>query len=204
MQLLKFRVVLALLEDVFDSVIEQDFAVAYLRLLGSFYYKQITVTKLVETAGYGRATFYGYFRGLRELRLRLSEYDLSKTVEMLSHAVAIPNPNERKAYMLKFMREHLCYFWPLMTENNVKTHMAAMKQSLNGILKNDFTRRFAGWRFDAEIVEDFYISGVLRMLVAFYSQNGEMAVPQSDEALVEFADYALFITDKNLAERVGL
>lgn len=193
-----------MLEDVFDSVIEQDFAVAYLRLLGSFYYKQITVTKLVETAGYGRATFYGYFRGLRELRLRLSEYDLDKTVEMLSRAVTMPNPDERKAYMLSFMREHLCYFWPLMTENNVKTHMAAMKQSLNGILKNDFKRRFGGWRFDADIVEDFYISGVLRMMVAFYSQSGEMAAPPSDEALVEFADYALFVTDKSLAERVGL
>ena len=43
-----------MIEEVFDTVIEQDFAVAYFRLLGKLYYKQITVTKLVETAGYGR------------------------------------------------------------------------------------------------------------------------------------------------------
>ena len=193
-----------MLDDVFDTVIEQDFAVAYLRLLGSFYYKRITVTKLVETAGYGRATFYGYFRGIRELRLRLSEYDLAKTEEMLRHAVEMPNASERKSFMLSFMRGHLRYFWPLMTENNIRTHMTAMQQSLNEILKRDFRRRFDGWRFNAEIVEDFYVSGVLRMLVAFYARDNEMTSPATDEELAEFADYALFVTDKNLAERLGL
>jgi AcrR family transcriptional regulator len=178
--------------------------VAYLRLLGSFYYKRITVTKLVETAGYGRATFYGYFRGIRELRLRLSEYDLAKTEEMLRHAVEMPNASERKSFMLSFMRGHLRYFWPLMTENNIRTHMTAMQQSLNEILKRDFRRRFDGWRFNAEIVEDFYVSGVLRMLVAFYARDNEMTSPATDEELAEFADYALFVTDKNLAERLGL
>ena len=192
-----------MLDDVFDTVIEQDFAVAYLRLLGSFYYKRITVTKLVETAGYGRATFYGYFRGIRELRLRLSEYDLAKTEEMLRHAVEMPNASERKSFMLSFMRGHLRYFWPLMTENNIRTHMTAMQQSLNEILKRDFRRRFDGWRFNAEIVEDFYVSGVLRMLVAFYARDNEMTSPATDEELAEFADYALFVTDKNLAERLG-
>ena len=193
-----------MIEEVFDTVIEQDFAVAYLRLLGKLYYKQITVTKLVETAGYGRATFYGYFRGLRDLRLRLSEYDLKKTKEVFEKITGLKNADERKACLLKHTREHLKFFWPLMTENNVPTHMSAMKQCVGGILKDEFARRFEGWRFDADLVLDFYVSGVLRMMVEFYSKNGEVTVPYSDETLVEFIDYALFVTDKNMAEHVGL
>ena len=82
--------------------------------------------------------------------------------------------------------------------------MSAMKQCVGGILKDEFARRFEGWRFDADLVLDFYVSGVLRMMVEFYSKNGEVTVPYSDETLVEFIDYALFVTDKNMAEHVGL
>lgn len=193
-----------MIEDVFGTVIEQDFAVAYLRLLGKMYYKQITVTQLVETAGYGRATFYGYFRGLRDLRIKLSEYDLKKTEEIFLSSAKTHKADARKKIMLRYVREHLRFFWPLMTENNVMTHMAAMKQRISNILKDEFKKRFSGWRFGADIVEDFYISGVLRMMVAFYSDNGKMTAPDSDKTLIEFVDYALFVTDKNRAERVGL
>lgn len=179
-------------EDSFDSVIEQDFAIAYLKLLGKLYYKQITVTMLVETAGYGRATFYAYFSGLRNLRHKLSEYDLMNTKRIYSIALKIADAEERKAYLKAEIIPHVKMFWPLMHENNMPNHMEAMKKCLYDVFKDSFSEKFSDTKFEPDIVENFCVAGMLHMMVRHFSHGDDIKSPKTIDDMLEFINHILF------------
>ena len=193
-----------MLDKYFKTVIEQDFAVAYLRLLGEFYYKKITVTKLVETAGYGRATFYAYFKCLRDLRTKLQTIDLNTTDMIFTKTLRFSDERERKQIVREYLTEHMRFFWPLLFENNLPQHAVDMKEQIKKVIHPEFARRFYGDTFETAFVEDFCISGMLRMLVSYYSKNGDMITPQNDEELVKVMYKIIFqIDNKIVTEKFG-
>lgn len=179
-------------EDTFASVIEQDFAIAYLKLLGQLYYKQITVTMLVETAGYGRATFYAYFSGLRDLRHKLSDYDIEITRQIYSKALEMSDSEKRKAYLIKELIPHVKMFWPLMHENNMPNHMDNMKKCLYELFKDSFTEKFQNTKFDPAIAENFCVAGMLHMMLRHFSNGDDVKSPEIIEKMIEFINHILF------------
>lgn len=179
-------------QDVFESIIEQDFAIAYLKLLGQMYYKQITVTMLVETAGYGRATFYAYFSGLKDLRNKLSEYDLSVTERVYTEALHMDDDEKRKAHLLEKLIPHVKQFWPLMHENNMPSHIEEMKKRLYTLFKESFTERCKETPFDPVIVESFCVAGLLHMMKRHFSLELDVIDPQSVDNILEFVNHMLF------------
>ncbi len=193
-----------MLEKYFKTVIEQDFAVAYLRLLGEMYFKKITVTKLVETAGYGRATFYAYFKCLRDMRTKLQAIDLNTTEAIFSKVLRFNDEEERKRIVREYLTEHMRFFWPLLYENNLPQHAVDMKECIKKVIHSEFARRFYGDTFETAFAEDFCISGALRMLVSYYSKNGDMITPNNDEELVKIMYKIIFQTDRKIAsEKFG-
>ena len=186
-----------MLADTFKTEIEQDFAVAYLKLLEKYYYKQITVTKLVETAGYGRATFYGYFSGLKELRVTLFEYDIEQVRNFCISALETSDDAERCKLMIEFANDHIKKFWPLISENNNIEHADNMKKMLIEIFEKDFAKRYSGSSFDPELITDFCVAGVMRMTLAHYSGTEGMKTPRTDESFTEFIDYIMFMLDRH-------
>lgn len=181
-----------MLKDAFESIIEQDFAIAYLKLLGQLFYKHITVTMLVETAGYGRATFYAYFSGLKDLRHKLSEYDLEVTERIYTEAMHISDAEKRKAYLQEELIPHVKQFWPLLHENNMPSHIEEMKKRLYDLFRASFVEKFKDTKFDSVIVESFCIAGTLHMMTRHLSCGDDITEPQTIKNMIEFMDHMLF------------
>ena len=179
-------------KDAFVSIIEQDFAIAYLKLLGQMYYKQITVTMLVETAGYGRATFYAYFSSLRDLRHKLSDYDLAMTEQLYREAMEIVDDEKRKVFLMEQLIPHVKMFWPLMNENNLPNHMEALKKCLYDLFREHFAERFKDTNFDSVLVESFCISGMLHMMNRHFSRGDDVKAPETVDSMIEFVNHILF------------
>lgn len=181
-----------MLSKAFDTIIEEDFAIAYLKLLGQMYYKHITVTMLVEAAGYGRATFYAYFSGLKELRHKLNSYDLAETKEIFEKAMEIGESEQRVKFLLECYIPHVKLFWPLMCENNMPNHMEDMKGCIYKLLKERFNQRFKDTKFDPIIVESFCVSGMLHMIIKTFALGDDVKNPAVVNSMIEFIDHMLF------------
>lgn len=181
-----------MLSDAFESIIEQDFAIAYLKLLGQTYYKHITVTTLVEAAGYGRATFYAYFSGLKDLRQKLNAYDLAETESIFKSVIKIADSEDRIKYMLEHFIPHIKMFWPLMCDNNMPNHREDMKICLHNIFRESFYTRFKDTKFDDVLVESFCISGTIHMMVKHFWFGSDVNHPETILSMIEFIDHMMF------------
>jgi len=181
-----------MLSNAFETIIEEDFAIAYLKLLGQMYYKQITVTMLVEAAGYGRATFYAYFSGLKELRQKLNSYDIAETKDIFETAMNISNQDQRIAFLLERFIPHVKLFWPLMCENNMPNHMEDMKVCIYDLFRERFVERFKDTKFDDVIVESFCVSGILHMIMKTFAIGDDVKNPGIINSVIEFVDHMLF------------
>ncbi|MBQ8830675.1 MAG: TetR/AcrR family transcriptional regulator [Oscillospiraceae bacterium] len=181
-----------MLSDAFETIIEEDFAIAYLKLLGQMYYKQITVTMLVEAAGYGRATFYAYFSGLKELRQKLNAYDLAETKNIFETAMNITDEHERIEFMLERLIPHMKMFWPLICENNMPNHMEDMKVCVYDLFRDRFVERFKDTKFDDVIVESFCVSGMLHMIKKTFEVGDDVKNPPAIVSMIEFINHMLF------------
>lgn len=183
--------------EIFESIIEQDFAIAYLKLLGKMRYNKITVTMLVETAGYGRATFYSYYSGLRDLRQKLNECDKIFFKDFCEKALAMTDTAERRAYINNILLPHIKVFWPLCHENNTPQHMTELKILLSKVFNDSFRKRFKDSEFDADIIKNFCVGGSLQLIVYHFVNFDDIKYAELLEKMVDFSDYLLFEADVN-------
>ena len=181
-----------MLENTFETIIEQDFAIAYLKLLGQMYYKHITVTMLVEAAGYGRATFYAYFSGLKELRQKLNVHDVAETKLICEKAMEITEERERVQNLIDNLIPHFKLFWPLMCSNNMPEHLEDMKNCLFNVFRDSFVKRFKDGKFDDVLVESFCVGGMLHMIVKLFETGNDTKSPEIVSNMVEFINHMLF------------
>ena len=181
-----------MLESTFESIIEQDFAIAYLKLLGQMYYKNITVTMLVEAAGYGRATFYAYFSGLKDLRQKLNTYDIAETKRICEKAMEISQDGERVQNLIDNLIPHFKLFWPLMCSNNMPEHLEDMKGCLYDVFKDRFYERFKDGKFDSVLVGSFCVGGMLHMMVKLFESGNDAKSPEIVANMVELINHMLF------------
>ena len=181
-----------MLESTFETIIEQDFAIAYLKLLGQMYYKHITVTMLVEAAGYGRATFYAYFSGLKDLRQKLNACDIAETKQICEKAMEISDNEERTQSLIDNLIPHFKLFWTLMCSNNMPEHLEDMKICLHDVFKDRFYERFKDGKFDSVLVGNFCIGGMLHMMVKLFESGDDAKSPQVVTNMVELINHMLF------------
>ena len=187
----------AVFGKVFESIIEQDFAIAYLKLLGQMKYNKITVTALVEAAGYGRATFYSYYSGLRDLRQKLSDYDKLFFKTFCEKALQMSDTDARREFIKQTLLPHIKKFWPLLHENNTPMHLTEMKILLADVFKESFAVRFKDSEFDTDIIKNFCIGGSLHMRVNHFIYLDNCDLQDILEKMVDFSDHLLFEADVN-------
>ena len=160
---------------------KQNIIDAFWQLYGQYPLAQITVTAVIQRAGYNRSTFYEYFRDVADVLAAL-EATLIPTIDTLpplqTDTLQVGMP---MAQFLQWYQQHAQYYAVLLGERGDPAFAGKLKQQLKPLLRQLTP---VAQRQDAvshEIVLEYVLSALLGVMGYWHQHAPDMPI----ESLLE-------------------
>ncbi len=150
--------------------------------------ENITVKQVTDRAGYNRATFYLYFKDIYDV-LQQIEDELIGLLEKLVHTRLMresePDFSGHMGVLLELARRYSLQFQVLLGDRGDPAFATRFKQVLAPMLDRFLVTERALTQREADLLREFYLSGLLSVVVAWLRDPQDMSI----------ADLVPFITD---------
>lgn len=154
--------------------------------------EKITVKQVTDRAGYNRATFYLYFRDIYDVLQQIEDELiglLEKLVQTRLMRESEPDFSGHMGVLLELARRYSLQFQVLLGDRGDPAFATRFKQALAPMLDRFLVTERALTPQEAALLHEFYLSGLLAVVVAWLRDPQDMTV----------ADLVPFITDVVIA-----
>lgn len=150
--------------------------------------EKITVKQITDRAGYNRATFYLYFRDIYDVLEQIENELLGMLGQLLEKRLMKerePDFSSHMVLLLELARRHSTQFSVLLGERGDPAFAPRFKQVIAPILDRFLVTDRALTPGEAELLREFYLSGILAAVVAWLDDPRGMSI----------AEFIPFLTD---------
>lgn len=155
---------------------KQNIMDAFWQLYCQYPLSHITVTAVIQRAGYNRSTFYEYFRDVADV-LDTLEATLIPTIDMLppmqTDTMQIGMP---MAQFLQWYQQHAPYYAVLLGDRGDPAFAGKLKQHLKPVLRQLIPQASPHDRVAQEIALEYVLSALLGVMGYWHQHAPEMPI----------------------------
>ena len=154
--------------------------------------EKITVKQITDRAGYNRATFYLYFKDMYDVLQQIEDELLGMLERLLHERLMREKEADFSAHvgvLLEIARRYGPQFSVLLGDRGDPAFARRFKRVLVPLLDQFMVTERALTPYEADLLREFYLSGILSVVVAWLNDPQDMSI----------AEFVPFITNVVLA-----
>ncbi len=143
--------------------------------------EKITVKQITDRAGYNRATFYLYFKDIYDVLAQIEDNLLDVLEQLINRRLlreSEPDFSEHMGVFLELARRYSAQFLVLLGDRGDPAFASRFKQVLAPILDRFLVSERALSPREAALLHEFYLSGLLSVVVAWLRDPQGMTIAE--------------------------